>query len=147
MFNRREMLSTGLVAAGVIGVGQGKVQAASTADDDGQKLVSVLAELRFPISASERAATALAELAEQTRRERGCLRYVVARDLADKGCFHLSELWEDIDALAAHFATPHMAAFSASARALAYTAPFMKQISVAGIADLNPRELSTIHGG
>jgi len=46
-----------------------------------------------------------------TRREDGCLEYAFAQDLADPELFRIIERWRDEAALAAHFQTPHMAAF------------------------------------
>jgi len=74
------------------------------------------------------------------------MRYVVARDLIDPDRFHLSELWNDIGALANHFATPHMAAFSATARDLGGSAPYLRRIHVSQLADLNPGELKSLRG-
>lgn len=48
--------------------------------------------------------------------EPGCLDYAFALDLAEPGLLRVIERWSDEAALAAHFATPHMAAFN---RALA----------------------------
>ena len=47
-----------------------------------------------------------------TLKEEGCLAYAFARDLVDSGLLRLVERWRDEEALAAHFQTPHMAAFN-----------------------------------
>ncbi len=47
-----------------------------------------------------------------TRAEDGCLHYGFSRDVLDPDTLVISERWRDNDALAAHFASPHMAAFN-----------------------------------
>lgn len=103
--------------------------------------VAVLAELLFSREDSDAAALVVSKLAQATRQERGCIRYEAARDLDQPGRFHLSELWENIGALADHFETPHMAAFSAAARDLGYSAPFIKLLEIAGMSDFKPSDL------
>ncbi|HEY0628109.1 MAG TPA: putative quinol monooxygenase [Sphingomicrobium sp.] len=105
-----------------------------------------MAELQFAPGTGTRAAEALADLARATNAEPGCRRYVAARDLADPDRFHLSELWDDIAALADHFATPHMAVFSATAQVLGYSAPFLKRIAIAELGELKPAELKSLRG-
>lgn len=145
---RREFVRRGLIAAAAAGgtaiPGSSAAAGSPIASDqrtDGATLV-VMASLLFPPEGEARASVALAELAAATRAEPGCLRYVVGRDPERPGLFHLSEIWTDLAALALHFRTPHMAAFSATARRLGYSAPFMKRIQVAAIADLEPASLA-----
>lgn len=103
--------------------------------------IAVMAELIFPPEKEQAAAEALVELAAATRLEPGCRHYAVGRDTANPGRFHLSELWDELPALAAHFKTPHMAKFSAAARELGYSAGEMLQIEIARVGKLNSREL------
>eukprot|EP01037_Dinobryon_pediforme_P006047 gene6047-6121_t len=58
------------------------------------------------------AATAMMH-ATQTS-EPGCLDYAFSVDLAEPGLLRVIERWQDEAALAAHFATPHMATFNAA---------------------------------
>jgi quinol monooxygenase YgiN len=141
--DRRRLLAAGLAAVAVPAAAKAPGHAAGSDPDD--RRVAVLAELRYAAGTGEAAARALARLADKTRAEPGCLRYIVARDLTDPALFHLSELWSDLGALAAHFETPHLTAFSAAARALGYSAPFLKLVTVSGLSDLNPRELRSSH--
>jgi len=48
----------------------------------------------------------------ETRSEIGCLAYAFATDLDDPNTVRIIERWESEDALARHFATPHMAKFN-----------------------------------
>lgn len=59
-----------------------------------------------------------AALAEETRKEPGCLQYAIGQDIAQPGRFWLSEKWRNAEALRAHFRTSYMAAFRAELRAL-----------------------------
>lgn len=117
-----------------------EVNAGAGADAGGA--IAVMADLVFPPASESQAAAALAALAIATRAEPGCRRYVVGRDVSRPGRFHLSELWDDLPALAAHFRTPHMAAFSSTARALGYAAENMQRLEIARISALDPRALA-----
>lgn len=65
------------------------------------------------------AARALAtSMAQETRKEPGCLHYAFGQDIAQTNRFWLAEQWQDGEALAEHFKAPHMAAFRAGLRAL-----------------------------
>ena len=58
---------------------------------------------------------AATEMMRATREaEPGCLEYAYALDLAEPGLLRVIERWADEAALAAHFATPHMATFNQS---------------------------------
>jgi quinol monooxygenase YgiN len=58
--------------------------------------------------------TALTTMVVATQAEAGCLQYVFATDITNPNRLLISELWQDEGALAAHFATPHMATFNAA---------------------------------
>lgn len=49
-----------------------------------------------------------------TRAEDGCLAYSFSRDVLDPDTLIITERWRDNAAIAAHFASPHMAAFNAA---------------------------------
>jgi len=46
-----------------------------------------------------------------SRAEAGCEDYTFSIELNDPNTLRITEKWQSIDALKAHFATPHMAAF------------------------------------
>ena len=54
------------------------------------------------------------EMLSETRAEEGCLAYAFATDLDDPNTIRIMERWESEDALARHFATPHMAKFNSA---------------------------------
>jgi quinol monooxygenase YgiN len=70
--------------------------------------------VRIPAENMARARPVLRALIEATRTESGCLDYAFAEDVTDPGLLHIREIWRDQEALDAHRATPHMAAWRAS---------------------------------
>ena len=57
---------------------------------------------------------ALSTMEGETRKEAGCLTYAFSIDINDPTMVRIFERWESMAALAAHFKTPHMAAFGAA---------------------------------
>ena len=70
--------------------------------------------LQFAPGEIERLAEDARAMIAETRKEPGCLEYAFSQDLADPCRLRISERWVDEAALAAHFASPHMAAFQAA---------------------------------
>lgn len=126
------LLTTGAAAMAV---------ASRPAQAEPRRMVAVVAEMVFAPENAAAAGAALDTLAAATRREPGCLRYVVSRDISAAGRFHLAELWADRDALHRHFHTAHMTAFLKTGRRLGYAMPFLKALDVAGMSDLDTRSL------
>jgi quinol monooxygenase YgiN len=60
---------------------------------------------------------AIAAMEQASRAEPGCEDYTFSVELNDPGVIRITERWRDMAALAAHFATPHMAAFGAAMQA------------------------------
>ena len=75
---------------------------------------------RIPIKPERRedAVRLAREVSRETRKEAGCRSYRFYGDLEDPGLFFVFEEWESAEALAAHFATPHMQTFMREAPAL-----------------------------
>ena len=57
---------------------------------------------------------ALRTMEEETRKEPGCVSYAFSQDISSPTTLRISERWESMEALEAHFKTPHMAAFGAT---------------------------------
>ena len=55
--------------------------------------------------------SAIAAMEQASRTEAGCLDYTFSVELNDPTCLRITEKWESMDVLRAHFATPHMQAF------------------------------------
>ncbi len=60
---------------------------------------------------------AIAVMETASRAEDGCDDYTFSVELNDPACMRITESWHSMDALAAHFATPHMAAFQQAMQA------------------------------
>ena len=55
---------------------------------------------------------AIAEMEAGSRAEDGCHDYTFLQELSNPDVLRINEKWESMDALKAHFATPHMAKFN-----------------------------------
>jgi quinol monooxygenase YgiN len=82
-------------------------------------------------------AAARAMMAE-TRREPGCISYAFSADLEDPGRFRIFEEWESDEALAAHFASPHMARFREAVGGLGVREMAVQRYEVAKVGPLRP---------
>jgi quinol monooxygenase YgiN len=67
------------------------------------------------------ATAAIADMVAASNAEEGCIAYAFTQDVLQPGVLHIVEKWTDEAALAAHFATPHMAAFGAAIAGLDFT--------------------------
>ena len=77
-------------------------------------MLIVLAKAKVGAGAMEPARAAIAEMVAASNAEPGCIAYAFTQDVLDPSVLHIVEKWVDEAALAAHFATPHMAAFGAA---------------------------------
>ena len=77
-------------------------------------MLIVLAKAHVGESAMEAAKAAIADMVAASNAEEGCIAYAFTQDILEPGTIHIVEKWKDEAALAAHFATPHMAAFGAA---------------------------------
>lgn len=77
-------------------------------------MLIVLAKAQVGEGAMEPAMAAIAAMVAASNAEEGCIAYAFTQDLLQPGVIHIVEKWKDEAALAAHFATPHMAAFGAA---------------------------------
>ncbi|MCB1842801.1 MAG: antibiotic biosynthesis monooxygenase [Halioglobus sp.] len=57
--------------------------------------------------------SAISDMEVASRAEDGCLDYTFSVELSDPQMLRITEKWASLDALKAHFATPHMAEFQA----------------------------------
>ena len=77
-------------------------------------MLIVLAKAQIGTGALEPAMAAIADMVAASNAEEGCIAYAFTQDLLKPETIHIVEKWKDDAALAAHFATPHMAAFGAA---------------------------------
>ena len=82
------------------------------------------------------AVTAALRMMEETRKEAGCISYSFSGDLADGGLFRIFEEWESPEALAAHFASPHMASFQAAVGGLGVKRMKIQRYEVSAVGPL-----------
>jgi quinol monooxygenase YgiN len=76
-------------------------------------MVIVMGTARFAPGEFERLADPMRVQIEATRAEDGCEHYSFARDPIEPDLMHITERWRDNAVIAAHFESPHMAAFNA----------------------------------
>jgi quinol monooxygenase YgiN len=84
-------------------------------------MLIVLAKAQVGAGAMDAAKAAIADMVAASNSEDGCIAYAFTQDVLDPSVLHIVEKWQDVAALAAHFATPHMAAFGAAIAGLDFT--------------------------
>lgn len=72
-------------------------------------MILVIGTFRMPVANREAARAAMERIIAQSRAEPGCLAYAYAEELIEPGLYRVNEAWTDREALANHFAAPHMA--------------------------------------
>ena len=82
------------------------------------------------------AIAAAREMMEESHKEPGCISYAFSADLSDPGCFRIFEEWESQEALDAHFAAPHMAAFQAKVGGLGVKSMHVQKYQVSSVGPL-----------
>ncbi|MBD3769373.1 MAG: antibiotic biosynthesis monooxygenase [Rhodobacterales bacterium] len=74
-------------------------------------MIVIEGTVRLPPDRIETARPAMEAMIRASRAEAGCLDYAYSLDLMDPGLVRVTERWESREALKAHFATSHMAAW------------------------------------
>jgi len=74
-------------------------------------MLIVLGTAKLGKGALEDGRAALEAMVAASRAEEGCIDYAYSLDVSDPSILRITEQWIDDAALAAHFQTPHMAAF------------------------------------
>lgn len=93
-------------------------------------MIIVTGMFRMPVTHRAKALQAMERVIAASLREPGCMAYSYAEDVCDPGLFRVSEQWESREALAAHFATPHMAQWQAERTALGMTGRMVNAFTV-----------------
>jgi len=99
-------------------------------------MIVILGQFDLHRDDAEAAAELMHVMMNETQKERGCLHYAYARDLSTPDRFQLSELWEDDDALAAHFRADHMAIYRAGMKKLRVQRRTVRRYDVTKAEDL-----------
>ena len=79
---------------------------------------------------------AAAEMMKASVAEPGCAHYAFSQDLADPSTLWVSEEWESDEALKAHFAAPHMAAFQKVMATLTFVSRSIKRYEIASASPM-----------
>ena len=77
-------------------------------------MIVVLGEVRVAAGAIDQVREAITTMETESRKEPGCHTYAFSEDVSDPTMIRISEVWECMDDLQAHFGMPHMAAFGAA---------------------------------
>lgn len=83
-------------------------------------MILVVGRFRLPPENLAVARQPMTRVISASRAEAGCLEYAYAEDLAEPGLFRVSEAWDSMAALEAHFRTPHMQAWQREREALGF---------------------------
>jgi quinol monooxygenase YgiN len=75
-------------------------------------------------------------MAARSTAEPGCAAYEISELLSDPHTFRIFEQWDSADALAAHFKTPHFAAFSQVLPKFLAASPVILRYEVAKVGPL-----------
>lgn len=75
-------------------------------------MIIVAVEAEVEESAISGVRDAIDRMEEQSRKEAGCLTYAFSTDINNPNTIRVFERWESMEALQAHFKTPHMAEFN-----------------------------------
>lgn len=81
----------------------------------------------------EKFLSAVRPMVAATHTEPGCREYVFSPDPDDANRILLFEMWDDQDALEAHFATEHMASFQQSLASIAIAGMDVKKYTIADV--------------
>lgn len=95
-------------------------------------MIIVTGAFRIPVANRAKAVEAMERVIAATLREAGCIAYSYAEDVCEIGLFRVSEQWESREALAAHFAAPHMAQWRAEREALGMTGRIVTAFTITG---------------
>ena len=93
-------------------------------------MIVVIGEFRMPVARRTEAIEAMERVITATLKERGCIAYSYAEDIRERGLFRVSEQWESREALAAHFAAPHMKRWQAERMSMGMTGRVVTAFSV-----------------
>jgi len=94
-------------------------------------MLIVLAEVAIEAGSADGVRDAMRTMETETLKEPGCHAYAFSIDVSDPTMMRITERWESEQDLAAHFKTPHMAAFGA---AIAQVKPKSMDVKVYEVA-------------
>lgn len=77
-------------------------------------MITVIARIEADAGSIDALKDAIAAMEDASRAEDGCHEYAFCTEISNPNVVRVVELWENQQALAEHFAAPHMAAFQAA---------------------------------
>ena len=77
-------------------------------------MLAINGEVRIREGAADAVRDAIRTMEVESLKEPGCHTYAFSIDVVDPTMMRITELWESMEALEAHFGSPHMAAFGAA---------------------------------
>jgi quinol monooxygenase YgiN len=77
-------------------------------------MLTVIARIEADAAGIDAMKDAIATMETASRAEPGCVDYTFCTEISNPNVIRVVELWDNMDAVAAHFATPHMATFQAA---------------------------------
>jgi quinol monooxygenase YgiN len=83
-------------------------------------MILVSGRFRLPPERIAEARPAMVKVIAASLAEPGCRAYAYAEDVTEPGLFRVHEEWDSLEALHAHFATPHMREWQATREALGF---------------------------
>ena len=83
-------------------------------------MLIVSGRFRLPPERIAEARPAMATVIAASLAERGCRAYSYAEDVVEPGLVRVHEEWDSLEALRAHFATPHMRQWQAARETLGF---------------------------
>ena len=99
-------------------------------------MLIVVVEVGVNDGAIDRVKDTIKMMEDETRKEAGCTTYAFSIDINDANTVRIIERWESMDALRAHFKSPHMAAFNTALGDLQPTSFDVKCYDIAGELEL-----------
>lgn len=101
-------------------------------------MIVIAGHISLDTEKREAAISAAKQIMIETHKEAGCVSYTFSADLEDPGSFRIFEEWKDDDALKAHFATPHMAAFQKAMGGFGIREMAVQRYEVSSVGPLRP---------
>ena len=74
-------------------------------------MIIIGGDMKIKVEQRDAAIAAFVAMQKASQAEAGCYTYEFSADLEEADTFHLFEVWENAETLAAHGQTPHMATF------------------------------------
>src|ERR1700690_496293 len=99
-------------------------------------LIAIIGQFDVHAEDASRVGDLMRTMMNETQKEQGCFHYAFSTDLSAPNRFHLSELWESNEALAAHFRTEHMMKFRAGLASLRIQGRTVKRYDASNPAEL-----------